>query len=51
MFKYTLPEKVGKLWTHKEPNKTLAQLDYVLINKKCKNSVKKTVEHIIHLLV
>ena len=31
-------KKVGQLWTHKAPNKTLAQLDYVL--KQCKNSVK-----------
>ena len=34
-----LQKKVGQLWTHKAPNKTLAQLDYVLINKKWKNSV------------
>ena len=33
-------KKIGQLWTHKAPNKTLAQLDYVLINKKWKNSVK-----------
>ena len=33
-------KKVGRLWTHKTQNKTLAQLDYVLINKKWKNSVK-----------
>ena len=33
--------KFGQLWTHKAPNKTLAQRDYVLINKKCKNSAKK----------
>ena len=36
-------KKVGQLWTHKAPNKiykSIAQLDYVLINKKWKNSVK-----------
>ena len=33
-------KKVGQLWTHKVQNKTLAQLYYVLINKKWKNSVK-----------
>ena len=33
-----LEKKVGKLWIHKAPNKTSAQLDYVLINKKWKNS-------------
>ena len=44
-------KKVGQLWTHKAPNKTLAQLDYVLINKKWKNSVKILSVHIIHLLV
>ena len=35
-----LQKKVGQVWIHKAPNKTLAQLDYVLINKKWKNSVK-----------
>ena len=49
MFKYTLAEKSGQLWTHKAPNKTSSQLYYVLINKKCKNSTKKA-EHIIRLL-
>ena len=38
-------KKVGQLWTHKAPNKTLAQLDYVLINKKWKNSVKNCREY------
>ena len=33
-------KKVEQLWTHKALNKTLAQLDYVLINKKWKNSVQ-----------
>ena len=27
-------KKYGYLWTHQAPNRTLAQLDYMLINKK-----------------
>ena len=33
-------KRINQLWTHKNPNGSLAQLDFVLINKKWKNSAK-----------
>ena len=33
-------KRKGQLWTHNSPNDFKAQLDYILINKKWKNSVK-----------
>ena len=33
-------KRPGQLWTHKSPNGSKAQLDYVIINRKWKNSVK-----------
>ena len=38
MTQYKLPKKGGKLWTYTYANNTKAQIDYVLINKKWKNS-------------
>ena len=38
MPQYKLPKKEGKLWTYTYANNTNAQIDYVLINKKWKNS-------------
>ena len=33
-------KRPGQLWTHKSPNRDKAQLDYIIINQKWKNSVK-----------
>ena len=30
----------GQTWTYKEPNSSTSQIDYVIINKKWKNSAK-----------
>ena len=38
MPQYKLPKREGKLWTYTYANNTKAQIDYVLINKKWKNS-------------
>ena len=38
MPKYKLQKRKGKLWTYTYANNTKAQIDYVLINKKWKNS-------------
>ena len=34
----------GQLWTHNSPNYFKSQIDLLIINKKWKNSVKKTAE-------
>ena len=31
----------GQLWTHNSPNDFKSQIDFIIINKKWKNSVKK----------
>ena len=33
-------KRTGQLWTHKSPNRSKAQLDYEIINRKWKNSAK-----------
>ena len=33
-------KRTGQLWTHKAPNGVKAQLDYIIINRKWKNSAK-----------
>ena len=33
-------KRVGQLWTHRAPNGKKAQLDYVIVNRKWKNSAK-----------
>ena len=38
MPQYKLPKRKGKLWTYTYANNSKAQIDYVLINKKWKNS-------------
>ena len=38
MPQYKLSKKGGKLWTYTYANKSKAQIDYVLINRKWKNS-------------
>ena len=38
MPQYKLPKREGKLWAYTYANNTKAQIDYVLINKKWKNS-------------
>ena len=38
MPQYKLPKREGKLWTYMYANNTKAQIDYILINKKWKNS-------------
>ena len=35
-------KRPGQLWTHKSPKGTKAQLDYIIINRKWKNSVKNS---------
>ena len=39
MPQYKLSKKRGKLWTHTNANKSKAQIDYLFINRKWKNSV------------
>ena len=34
----------GQLWTHNSTNDFKSQIDFIIINKKWKNSVKKTTE-------
>ena len=34
----------GQLWTHNSPNDFKSQIDFIIINKIWKNSVKKTAE-------
>ncbi|XP_068748924.1 uncharacterized protein [Montipora capricornis] len=36
----TFSKRVGQLWTHEGPNGNRAQLDYLLINRKWRNSAK-----------
>ena len=36
----TFMKRIGQLWTHKSPNGSHAQLDYILINRKWRNSAK-----------
>ena len=35
----------GQTWTYKAPNSSLSQIDYVVINKKWKNSAKNCRAH------
>ena len=40
----------SKLWTHNSPNDFKSQIDFIIINKKMNNSVKKTTELTILLM-
>ena len=33
-------KRQGQTWTHKSPNDSMTQIDYIIINRKWKNSYK-----------